>query len=94
MSVNIQPTFIKIEKSIFDGISINSVNAREIHEYLGVKKAFYKYSFGSFSTWSWHSLLNCIYKRLDEIRPRPTNLNFTKKSKLYILKTVGNKGYL
>ena len=40
MSANIQPTFIKIEKSIFDGISINSVNAREIHEYLGVKTRF------------------------------------------------------
>ena len=79
MSANIQPTFIKIEKSTINGAEINSVNARDLHSQLEVKKAFYKYSFGSFSTWSWHSLLNCIYKRLDEIRPRPTNL-FHKKS--------------
>ena len=40
MSANIQPTFIKIEKSTINGAEINSVNARELHSQLEVKKAF------------------------------------------------------
>ena len=40
MSANISPNLIKIEKSIINGTEINSVNAREIHEYLKVKTKF------------------------------------------------------
>jgi phage anti-repressor protein len=41
MSANISPNLIKIEKSIYiNGTEINSVNAREIHEYLKVKTKF------------------------------------------------------
>lgn len=51
MSANIQPTFIKIEKSTINGAEINSVNARELYNNLGLAK-------GQYSRWIQNNLID------------------------------------